>query len=107
MEKGDIFGEGCLFPDELGVHRRERASAVSIVSVYALQASALLEIAEEYPEVCLSAEVACEQDPALPVDTLKKSPQKMYFYLTLYGNFRKKFTPIKLLHSPHMPLFHL
>jgi CRP-like cAMP-binding protein len=57
LQKGDIFGEGCLFPDELGAHRRERASAVSIVSVYALQASALLEIAEEYPEVCLSAEV--------------------------------------------------
>ena len=49
--QGDIFGEGCLLPDADGTHRRERASAVSLVSAYALKATALQEIAQEYPEV--------------------------------------------------------
>jgi hypothetical protein len=49
--KGDIFGEGCLFPDVLGLHRRESASAVSCVSAYALKGSDLKAISEEYPEV--------------------------------------------------------
>ncbi len=48
--KGDVFGEGGLFP-ELGLRRRENATALSWVSVYMLNASTLLEIAKEYPEV--------------------------------------------------------
>ena len=48
--KGDVFGEGGLFP-ELGLRRRESATALSWVSVYMLNASTLLEIAKEYPEV--------------------------------------------------------
>jgi CRP-like cAMP-binding protein len=49
--KGDVFGESCLLPDEVGHHRRERASAVSTVSAYVLKAASLQDIAEEYPEV--------------------------------------------------------
>ncbi len=52
VSKGDIFGEGCLLPGAAGLHRREKASAVSIVSAYVLKATALQDIAEEYPEVC-------------------------------------------------------
>ena len=49
--KGDVFGEGGLFP-ELGLWRRESAMALSWVSAYVMNAAALLEIAREYPEVC-------------------------------------------------------
>ncbi len=48
--KGDVFGEGGLFP-ELGTRRRESATALSWVSAYMLNAEALAEIAKEYPEV--------------------------------------------------------
>ena len=65
--KGDIFGEGCLLPDAAGLHRRERASAVSFVSAYALKATALQEIAEEYPEVCPS--ILMKQAPTVTEET--------------------------------------
>jgi CRP-like cAMP-binding protein len=49
--KGDVFGEGGLFTQELGLFRRESAEAMSWLSVYVLTASALQEISAEYPEV--------------------------------------------------------
>jgi CRP-like cAMP-binding protein len=49
--KGDVFGEGGLFPAELGLVRRESATALTWVSTYALSAAAIREIEAEYPEV--------------------------------------------------------
>ncbi len=49
--KGDVFGEGGLF-SELGMWRRENATALSWVSAYVLSAATLLEITKKYPEVC-------------------------------------------------------
>ena len=51
VSKGDIFGEGGLFPSELGCWRHENAMALSWVSAYALSATSLCEIAKLYPEV--------------------------------------------------------
>jgi CRP-like cAMP-binding protein len=51
--KGDVFGEAALFPMELGPRRREGATALSRVLAYVLNAAALAEIADEYPEVRL------------------------------------------------------
>ncbi len=53
--KGDIFGEGGLFPVELGDWRQENATALSWVSAYSLSATALREIAAVYPEVPAAA----------------------------------------------------
>jgi hypothetical protein len=55
VSKGDIFGEGGLFPSELGDWRQENATALSWVSAYALSAAAMREIAAVYPEVSASA----------------------------------------------------
>jgi CRP-like cAMP-binding protein len=52
--KGDIFGEGGLFPKELGLVRRESATALTWVSTYALSAAAMQEVESEYPEVCIA-----------------------------------------------------
>ena len=49
--KGDVFGEGGLFPKELGLLRRESATALTWVSTYALSAAAIRDIEAEYPEV--------------------------------------------------------
>jgi CRP-like cAMP-binding protein len=51
VTKGDVFGEGGLFPAELGPCRRESVSALTWVSAYTLNSSALHEISAEYPEV--------------------------------------------------------
>jgi CRP-like cAMP-binding protein len=51
--KGDVFGEGGLFTQELGLLRRESAKTHSWVAVYVLTAAALRDIAVEYPEVSL------------------------------------------------------
>jgi CRP-like cAMP-binding protein len=50
--KGDVFGEDGLFPKELGLLRRESATALTWVSVYVLSAAAVRDIECEYPEVC-------------------------------------------------------
>ena len=66
--KGDVFGEGGLFPEELGPHRQESGTTLSRVSALVLSHSSLLEIADEYPEVgalarkivaCLRADKSC------------------------------------------------
>jgi CRP-like cAMP-binding protein len=49
--KGDVFGEGGLFPQELGLVRRESATALTWVSTYSLSAAAMQDIGAEYPEV--------------------------------------------------------
>ena len=51
VSKGDIFGEGALFPSELGDWRQENAKALSWVSACVLSAAALREITAVYPEV--------------------------------------------------------
>ena len=51
VTKGDVFGEGGLFPAELGPCRKESVSALTWVSAYTLNAAALLEISADYPEV--------------------------------------------------------
>ena len=53
--KGDVFGEGGLFPEELGPIRLESAKALSFVSVLTLTAAFMREIEAEYPAVnCLN-----------------------------------------------------
>ncbi len=61
VTKGDVFGEGGLFPVELGPCRRETVFALTWVSVYTLSNSALWEISASYPEV--SAHI-----PSLPLN---------------------------------------
>ena len=51
VTKGDVFGEGGLFPAELGLCRRESVSALTWVCAYTLNSMALQEISAEYPEV--------------------------------------------------------
>ncbi len=51
--KGDVFGEAALFPGELGPRRRESVMTLSRVQAYVLNAAALAEIEDEYPEVLL------------------------------------------------------
>ena len=51
--KGDVFGEAALFPGELGPRRRESVTTLSRVQAYVLNAAALAEIEDEYPEVPL------------------------------------------------------
>ncbi len=52
--KGDVFGEGGLFPEELGPIRLESAKALSFVSVFTLTVAFMREIEAEYPAVnCL------------------------------------------------------
>jgi CRP-like cAMP-binding protein len=52
--KGDIFGEGGLFPEDLGSLRLESARTLSFVSAYILTAASMREIKAEYPAVrCL------------------------------------------------------
>ncbi len=59
--KGDVFGEGGLFTQELGRFRRESAEAMSWLSVYVLSASALREISAEHPEVCPALRRQCSR----------------------------------------------
>ena len=51
--KGDVFGEGALFPEELGPLRLESARTLSFVSALVLTAASMREIEEEYPAVRL------------------------------------------------------
>jgi hypothetical protein len=52
--KGDLFGEGRLFPEELGPLRLESAKTLSFVSAFVLTAASMREIEAEYPAVhCL------------------------------------------------------
>jgi CRP-like cAMP-binding protein len=51
--KGDVFGEGGLFPQELGLLRRECATALTWASMYSLSAAAMQNVGAEYPEVCI------------------------------------------------------
>jgi hypothetical protein len=51
VTKGDVFGEAGLFPEELGLCRRESVSALTWVCAYTLNSAALQEISAEYPEV--------------------------------------------------------
>jgi CRP-like cAMP-binding protein len=51
--KGDVFGEAGLFPGELGSCRRECVTTLSRMTAYVMNAAALQEIADEYPEVLL------------------------------------------------------
>jgi CRP-like cAMP-binding protein len=66
--KGDVFGEGGLFPKELGLIRRESATALTWVSTYALSAAAMQDIQTEYPEVGAFALESC---------TFKSSDRKL------------------------------
>ncbi len=49
--KGDVFGEGGLFPEELGPLRLESARTLSFVSALVLTAASAREIEAEYPAV--------------------------------------------------------
>lgn len=49
--KGDVFGEGVLFPEALGPLRLESAKTLSFVSVFVLTAASMREIEAEYPAV--------------------------------------------------------
>jgi hypothetical protein len=49
--KGDVFGEGGLFPEELGPLRLESARTLSFVSAFVLTAASMREIEAEYPAV--------------------------------------------------------
>ncbi len=49
--KGDVFGEGGLFPEDLGPIRLESAKALSFVSAFVLTAASMREIGAEYPAV--------------------------------------------------------
>jgi hypothetical protein len=49
--KGDVFGEGGLFPEELGPLRLESAKTLSFVSAFVLTAASMREIEAEYPAV--------------------------------------------------------
>ncbi len=49
--KGDVIGEGALFPEELGPLRLESAMALSFVSAFVLTAASMREIEAEYPAV--------------------------------------------------------
>ena len=49
--KGDVFGEGALFPEELGPLRLESARTLSFVSALVLTAASMREIEAEYPAV--------------------------------------------------------
>jgi CRP-like cAMP-binding protein len=52
--KGDVFGEGGIFPEELGPLRLESAKTLSFVSALVLTAASMREIEAEYPVVrCL------------------------------------------------------
>ncbi len=59
---GDVFGEGGLFPEELGPIRLESAKALSFVSAYVLTAASLREIEAEFPAVYFR--VACDALPS-------------------------------------------
>jgi CRP-like cAMP-binding protein len=59
---GDVFGEGGLFPEELGPIRLESAKALSFVSAYVLTAASLREIEAEFPAVYFL--VACDALPS-------------------------------------------
>jgi CRP-like cAMP-binding protein len=48
---GDVFGEGALFPEELGPLRLESVKALSFVSAFVLTAASMREIEAEYPAV--------------------------------------------------------
>ncbi len=51
VKHGDLFGEGALFPEELGPFRLESATALSFVSAFILTAASTREIEAEYPTV--------------------------------------------------------
>ncbi len=51
VKNGDLFGEGGLFPEELGPFRLESATALSFVSAFILTAASTREIEAEYPAV--------------------------------------------------------
>ena len=68
VAKGDVFGEGGLFP-ELGPWRRESVSALTWVSAYTLNAAALRDITAEYPEVQLLQ----TQPPTPSLSTLSRN----------------------------------
>ena len=51
LERGDLFGELGLFPDEYGGVRAETAKAQTWVSVFALRAGRRAELAERFPAV--------------------------------------------------------
>ncbi len=71
VTKGDVFGEGGVFPAELGPCRRESVSALTWVSAYTLNAAALREISAEYPEVkshILPAAMRCIAAPLMAAE---------------------------------------
>jgi hypothetical protein len=60
--QGDLFGEGVLFPEELGPLRLESARTLSFVSAFILTAASMREIEAEYPAV---NRFRCSGPPAL------------------------------------------
>jgi CRP-like cAMP-binding protein len=57
--KGDLFGEGGLFPEALGPIRLESAKTLSFVSAFILTAAAMREIEAEYPAVRCLHRLSC------------------------------------------------
>ena len=57
--KGDVFGEGGLFPEALGPIRLESAKTLSFVSAFILTAAAMREIEAEYPAVRCLHRLSC------------------------------------------------
>ena len=64
--KGDVFGEGGLFPEELGPLRLESARTLSFVSALVLTAASMREIEAEYPAVRSAPLPLASAGPDLP-----------------------------------------
>jgi CRP-like cAMP-binding protein len=72
--KGDVFGEGGLFPEEMGTYRLESAKTLSFVSAFVLTAASMREIEAECPAVnsLRSYALACLCGPAFSCATAVK-----------------------------------
>jgi CRP-like cAMP-binding protein len=79
--KGDVFGEGGLFPEELGPIRLESAKALSFVSAYVLTAASMREIEAEYPAVhCLHISLPLRLDGVSLRNFASHSADPLEFY---------------------------
>ena len=71
VTQGDVFGEGGLFPGELGPLRLESAKSLSFVLAFVLTAASMREIEAECPAVNSYA-LACRCRPAFSCATAVK-----------------------------------
>ncbi len=58
-ERGDVFGELCMFPEDHGAVRRETAIAETWVQAYCLTADRVEKIRASYPEIVVRLREFC------------------------------------------------